>query len=193
MSVEDPYRHFQEWFAAAEQSEPNDPNAMALASVDWSGRPSVRIVLLKGVDSRGFVFYTNLESRKGIELTASSVASLCFHWKSLRRQVRIDGEVEQVSDQEADEYYASRPRGSQIGAWASQQSRPLADRSELEQRVAEFEAKFADGPVPRPPFWSGFRLVARRIEFWEDRPFRLHDRLVFNRGASGWTTERLYP
>jgi pyridoxamine 5'-phosphate oxidase len=155
------------------------------------------MVLLKGVDARGFVFYTNAESRKGEELAANPAAALCFHWKSLRRQVRVEGAVEQVSEEEADAYYQTRPRGSRIGAWASRQSRPLSGRFELERRVAEFTARYAIGTIPRPPYWTGFRVLPRRIEFWCDRPFRLHDRLVYTMleapGAGGWKTERLYP
>jgi pyridoxamine 5'-phosphate oxidase len=196
----DPFGLFRQWMADAEKSEPEDPNAMALATADASGVPSVRMVLLKGVDARGFVFYTNLESRKGVQLGQNPNAALCFHWKSLKRQVRVEGPVEVVSDAEADEYYHSRPRGSQIGAWASRQSRPLEGRWELEKRVAEFTAKHAIGTIPRPPHWSGFRVLPNRIEFWHDRPFRLHDRVVFHRASQSgggpdgeWTTERLFP
>lgn len=191
----DPFTLFDAWMAEAGEHELNDPNAMALATCTADGRPSLRMVLLKGVDPDGFVFYTNLESRKGGELLGNPHAALCFHWKSLRRQVRVEGPVAQVSDAEADAYFDSRPRDSRIGAWASQQSRPLAGRFELEKRVAQFAAKYAIGKVPRPPHWSGFRLVPERIEFWQDRPFRLHDRLVFSREApqAAWRTERLYP
>jgi pyridoxamine 5'-phosphate oxidase len=189
----DPFHLFDEWFKAAAETEPDEPNAVALATVGAEGMPSVRMVLLKGVDDRGFVFYTNYESRKGRQLLANPQAALCFHWKSRKRQVRIEGKVEQVSPEDADAYFATRARTSQIGAWASQQSRPLAGRFELEKRVAQFTAKFGIGTVPRPPHWSGFRIVPELIEFWENRPFRLHDRLVYHRDGDGWRTERLYP
>jgi pyridoxamine 5'-phosphate oxidase len=189
----DPIAQFHDWLGEAEASEPNDANAMALASVDGEGRPSVRMVLLKGADAAGFVFYTNYESRKGRELLGNPHAALLFHWKSLRRQVRVEGPVEPVSEAEADTYFATRARTSQIGAWASEQSRPLESRFHLEKRVAEYTARYAIGRVPRPPHWSGFRLRPERIEFWRDGAFRLHDRLVFARQGDSWKTERLFP
>jgi pyridoxamine 5'-phosphate oxidase len=189
----DPFRLFSEWLAEASAKEPNDPNAMALATVDAGGQPSVRMVLLKDADPRGFVFYTNYESRKGRQLLETRKAAIVMHWKSLGRQVRAEGAVESVTDAEADAYFHSRHKSSQIGAWASQQSRPLESRFELEKRVASFAAKYAIGTVPRPPYWSGFRLIPNYIEFWENRPFRLHDRLVYHRAGEGWTTEKLYP
>ena len=188
-----PFDLFDEWFAKAEAEEPRDPNAMALATADPDGRPNVRMVLLKGVDPAGFVFYTNFESQKGTELLANPNAALCFYWKSLQKQVRIQGPVTPVSDEEADAYFDTRARDSRIGAWASQQSRPMAGRFDLEKAVARYAAKYAVGSVPRPPYWSGFRLVPDRFEFWDERPFRLHDRLVFIRRDSGWDTEKLYP
>jgi pyridoxamine 5'-phosphate oxidase len=190
---EDPIELFKSWFAEATRSEPADPNAVALATADAEGRPSVRMVLLKDADAKGFVFYTNLESRKGLELRANPRAALCFHWKSLDRQVRVEGRIEAVADAEADGYFASRDRASQIGAWASSQSRPLESRFALERRLAEFTAKFHVGTVPRPPFWSGFRLVPEAIEFWQERPFRLHDRTVYHRDGPVWSVRKLYP
>jgi len=191
--ADEPYRLFAAWFAEAEKSEPNDANGLALATVDTDGMPNVRMVLLKGFDESGFVFYTNFESVKGKEILASMKAAMCFHWKSLRRQVRIRGPVELVSKEEADAYYATRARGSRIGAWASKQSRPLESRFALEKAVAEYTLKFAVGEIPRPDHWSGFRLVPRTIEFWHDRPFRLHDRILFSRAGDGWEKTRLYP
>jgi pyridoxamine 5'-phosphate oxidase len=191
----DPFALFEEWFEAAKAAEPNDPESMALATVDADGLPDVRMVLLKGVDARGFVFYTNTESAKGVELAANPKAALLFHWKSLRRQVRVRGAVEAVTAAEADAYFATRARGSQIGAWASEQSRALPDRLALQRRVAEFGLKFGLGKVPRPPHWSGCRIAPISIEFWRDRPFRLHERLVFSRDApdAAWSAARLYP
>ncbi len=192
----DPLERFHTWLEEAGKSEVNDATGAALATADATGQPSVRMVLLKGADETGFVFFTNYESQKGRELLENPKAALCFHWKTLRRQVRVQGAVEQVSDQEADDYFDSRHRESRIGAWASQQSRPLESRFELEKAVAKYAAKYAVGRIPRPPYWSGFRIVPQRIEFWQDRPFRLHDRLVFIKDAaadSGWKTEHLYP
>ena len=193
MSAADPYARFEAWMAEATKSEVNDPNAVCLATATPDGRPSARMVLLKGVDARGFVFYTNLESRKGGELAANPQAALCFHWKTLQRSVRVEGPVEAVSDAEADAYYSSRHRSSRIGAWASQQSRPLEGRFALEKRVAEYTLKFGIGEIPRPAFWSGFRVLPARIEFWQDMPFRLHERNVFLKDGEGWRTETLYP
>ena len=191
----DPLSLFAEWFEQAKVKEPNDANAMALATVDAERLPDVRMVLLKDFDERGFVFYTNLESAKGLELAGTPRAALLFHWKSLRRQVRIRGDVERVDDAEADAYFATRARSSQIGAWASDQSRPMAGKHELEKRIAEFGLKFGLTAPPRPAHWSGFRLVPQSFEFWRDRPFRLHERLQFTRegGTSEWVTARLYP
>lgn len=189
----DPFARFNAWFEEARESEINDPNAVALATADSQGRPSLRMVLLKGFDERGFTFYTNLESRKGQDLAVNANAALLFHWKSLRRQVRIEGPVSQVPDEEADEYFATRPRGSRIGAWASDQSRPMEGMFVLERRVAEFTAKFGIGAIPRPPHWSGYRVAPERIEFWRDGKFRLHERLVFVRDGGDWRTERLFP
>ena len=191
--TEDPIALFEAWLAEARESEPNDPEAMVLATATPTGAPSARMVLLKDVDQRGFTFYTNLDSRKGAELRANPVAALTFHWKSLRRQVRIEGKVEGVDDAEADAYFATRARLSQIGAWASKQSHPLEGRFELEKRVARYTAKFHVGAVPRPDNWSGFRLVPTHIEFWKSMEFRLHDRVVYHRGGDGWTSEQLYP
>jgi pyridoxamine 5'-phosphate oxidase len=190
----EPFRLFGEWLEDATKSEINDPNGVALATVDEDGMPDIRMVLLKGFDEEGFVFYTNFESAKGREILSSMKAAMCFHWKSLRRQVRVRGPVEVVSDEEADAYFATRPRGSRIGAWASKQSRPLESRFALEKAVAEYTAKYAIGEIPRPKHWSGFRIVPEQIEFWHDRPFRLHDRMMFTRSdAGGWEKERLYP
>ena len=191
-AAEDPYALFGRWLAEATAAEPNDPNAAALATVSADGTPSVRVVLLKTVDGRGFAFFTNLDSHKGRDLRANPRAALNLHWKSLGRQVRVEGRVEQVSDAEADAYYATRPRGSRIGAWASKQSQPLDDRATLEGRLADFEGRFGDD-IPRPDFWSGFRVVPEKIEFWQGRQSRLHDRLVFRREKDGWTTQLLYP
>jgi len=192
---DEPFALFDRWYAEAKAGEPNDPNAMALATADTDGLPDVRMVLLKGQDARGFVFYTNIDSAKGLELAANPKASLLFHWKSLRRQVRVRGPVEPVSDAESDAYFASRPRGSQVGAWASAQSRPLQSRAELEQAVEQVEARFGDAPPPRPDFWRGYRVQPLAIEFWRDRRSRLHDRMVFRREGldAPWTTLRLYP
>lgn len=193
MSRTDPITQFDRWLEDALAAEPSNHNAMALATVSTDGRPSTRMVLLKDHDDRGFVFYTNFNSQKGRELKDNPHASLCFHWKSLGRQVRIDGQAEPVPDAEADAYYASRPRGSRIGAWASEQSQPVESRDVLEARFAEIATKYAGKDIPRPPHWSGFRVVPDRIEFWTDRPDRLHDREVFVRSADGWAVQRLQP
>jgi pyridoxamine 5'-phosphate oxidase len=193
LSEADPFALFDEWLREAVAREPNDGNAMALATVDETGLPDVRMVLLKGVDPAGFVFYTNLESAKGRELAANPQAALLFHWKSLRRQVRVRGAVSPVTPEEADAYFATRARPAQLGAWASDQSRTLPDRLALEKRIAEVGLRFGLGKVARPPHWSGFRLAPRAIEFWRDRPFRLHERLLFERAEGGWTTRRLFP
>jgi pyridoxamine 5'-phosphate oxidase len=189
----DPHALFEEWLAEAQLSEPNDPTAMALATADAEARPSVRMVLLKGHDARGFVFYSNMDSRKGGELAANPRAALLFHWKSLRRQVRVEGPVEPVSEAEADAYFASRARASQLGAWASEQSRPLDSRATFEARYQEMLNRFEGGDVPRPGRWSGWRVVPERIEFWSDRAFRLHERRLFTRCDGGWTEGLLYP
>ncbi len=191
--VTDPFARFKEWFAEAEATEP-EANAMTVATATADGRPSARIILLKGVDARGFVFYANQQSRKSVELAANKRIALLFHWKPLARQIRIEGVVEQVTDAEADAYFASRPRISRLGAWASDQSRPLDDRVTLERRLAEYEAKYPGEDVPRPPHWSGYRVLPDSFEFWQNMPFRLHDRTTYTRNADGgWTVGKLFP
>lgn len=195
LPMSDPFQRFATWYAEAVKAIPKDPNAMVLSTVGPNGRPSARVVLLKGFDARGFVFYTNLESRKGRELATHPAASLTFHFSPLGRQVRVEGVVETVSPEEADVYFATRPRGSQVGAWASTQSAPLPNRRTLEARVAAVEAKYQGKPIPRPPYWSGYRLVPDQIEFWVGRENRLHEREVFERAAPNapWTVQHLYP
>lgn len=192
--VTDPFARFQEWMEEAWAHEPEDANAMTLATATPDGTPAARIVLLKGTDQRGFVFYTNKESRKGEELAANARAAVMFHWKPLGRQVRIEGYVEHVADAEADAYYATRPRISRLGAWASDQSRALPDRAELERRLAANEARYPSDDIPRPPHWSGYRIIPQRFEFWQNMPFRLHDRTVYTKAPDGgWTIGKLYP
>ena len=191
--ADDPHALFAAWLTEAEASEPNDPNAMALATVDADGRPSARMVLLKGHDARGFVFYTNGESRKAEAIAAHPVAALLFHWKSLRRQVRVEGAVTPVEAAEANAYFASRGRDSRIGAWASDQSRPLDSRETFETRFEDAKARFEGGDVPRPPHWGGWRIVPERIEFWQDRAHRLHERRLFTASGDGWSEGLLYP
>jgi pyridoxamine 5'-phosphate oxidase len=191
--TQNPFALFDAWMADAVRAEPVDPNAMTLATATPDGRPSARMVLLKDVSDQGFVFYTNTQSRKGGELGANAQVALLFHWKSLARQIRIEGQASPVSPAEADAYYATRPRISRLGAWASDQSRPLPARRDLEARVAAMEARFPGEPIPRPPHWSGFRVTPATFEFWQDMPFRLHDRLVFTRLDDAWERTRLYP
>lgn len=195
MTYPEPYSLFDTWFAEAEKSELNDPNAMALATVNADGQPALRMVLLKGhgADIGGFIFYTNLESRKGNDLRANQNVALLFHWKSLRRQIRIEGPVQRVDDATADAYFATRSRNSQLGAWASDQSRPLAERATFEARFAEMESRFDGKDVPRPPHWSGHLVKPKAMEFWQDREFRLHERWRYERAGEGWTTGMLYP
>ena len=193
MPATDPFTLFEEWFALAREKEPNDPDAMALATATPDGAPSVRMVLLKSYGPDGFLFYTNMDSRKGAELAANPRAALLFHWKSLRRQIRVEGPVEPVGDVEADAYFATRSRDSQLGAWASYQSRPLDARSTFEKRYEDMRRRFEGRDVPRPPRWGGFRVKPELIEFWDDRPHRLHERRIFTAGAGGWKEGLLYP
>ncbi len=190
---DDPFALFAAWLAEAEKTEINDPNGMALATATPGGIPSVRMVLLKGFDPAGFVFYTNTESRKSEELAANPRAALLFHWKSLRRQIRVEGSVAPVAAAEADAYFATRPRLSRLGAWASDQSRPLESRAVLEARLAAAERRFPDAAIPRPPHWSGWRLAPERFEYWQDMPYRLHDRVVFEPAVAGWSMHRIFP
>jgi pyridoxamine 5'-phosphate oxidase len=194
-AADEPFRLFADWLKEASTAEPRDPTAMTLATVDADGMPNARMVLLKGADDSGFVFYTNMDSQKGRELAAHPTAALVFHWKSSNRQVRVRGRVEPVTDAEADAYFATRPKQAQIGAWASKQSAPLESRLAFEKAIALYAAKYAIGTVPRPPRWSGYRIVPNTIEFWQERPFRLHDRIEFRRAAPGtpWNKTRLYP
>jgi pyridoxamine 5'-phosphate oxidase len=192
-TLAEPFRQFGAWFAEAEAAEPRDANAMTLATCTQDGVPSARMVLLKGWDERGFVFYTNKESRKGDELADNPRVALLFHWKSSNRQIRIEGRVEHATEAESDAYFASRARISRLGAWASAQSRPLPSRAELERRLADTEARYPGEDVPRPPYWAGYRVVPDRLEFWQDMPFRLHDRTVYTRSGEGWTVGKLYP
>jgi len=194
----DPFAKFHAWMVAAIEHEPDEPNAMTVVTATPDGTPSARIILLKGVDDRGFVFYTNKQSRKAAELAVNPRIALLFHWKSLARQIRIEGTVEDVTDAEADAYYASRPRISRLGAWASSQSRPLAERSDLERRLADYEARYPGEDIPRPPYWSGYRVIPQRFEFWQGMPFRLHDRTTYTRApgapaGGGWTVGKLFP
>jgi pyridoxamine 5'-phosphate oxidase len=191
--LDDPFATFALWLDEARKTELNDPNAMTVATCTAEGRPSARIALLKEWDACGFVFYTNLESRKSEEIRQNPHVALLFHWKSLLRQIRIEGSVTQVTDAQADAYFAGRPRTSRLGAWASAQSRPLADRATFEARLAETEARFPEEATPRPPFWSGWRVEPENFEFWQDMPFRLHDRITFTRRGAGWVKGRLYP
>ena len=191
--MSDPFEHFQTWFAEAVDNEPVDPNAMTVVTATPDGKPSARTILLKGVDERGFVFYTNKQSRKAGELSANSNVFLLFYWKSLGRQIRIEGVVEHVTDAEADAYYASRPRVSRLGAWASDQSRPLSERAVLEQRLADYDAKYPGEDIPRPSHWSGYRVLPDYFEFWQNMPYRLHDRAVYRKAGSGWEIGKLFP